>query len=56
MSKALTPQRNPKSPYWQHREPLQCPRRHVMIWLGSLFWICSTCHTIYVQQQAERGR
>lgn len=46
-------ERNPKSRYWQHREPLQCPKRHLMTWLGSAFWICSECHTIYVQQKAK---
>jgi hypothetical protein len=43
-----------KSPYWQHNDPISCPRRHLMIWLGSAFWICSKCHQIYVQQVGER--
>lgn len=39
------------SPYWQHTKPLRCPKRHKMIWLGSVFWICGRgkCNTIYVQ-------
>ncbi len=48
---AKGPHANPKSPYWQHREPLRCPKRHWMTWLGSVFWICGTCHTIYVQEK-----
>ena len=35
--------------YWQHAAPLKCPRRHTMIWLGSRFWCCEPCHTIYVE-------
>lgn len=41
------------SPYWQHNDPLRCPRRHRMIWLGSAFWICAPCHVIYVQTGSE---
>lgn len=41
--------RNPESPYWQHREPLACPNEHEMIWLGSAYWICESCHTIYAE-------
>ena len=37
------------SRYWQHNEPIKCPKRHVMVWLGLAFWICEKCHTIYVQ-------
>mgnify|MGYP001563989987 CR=1 FL=1 len=37
------------SPYWQHNDPLYCPKRHEMGWLGLMNWICSKCHTIYVQ-------
>lgn len=40
-----------KSKYWQHNDPIRCPKRHVMTWLGSAFWICSKCHQIYVQQK-----
>lgn len=38
------------SPYWQHREPLKCPKGHVMTWLGTAYWICGRgkCGTIYV--------
>lgn len=43
-----------KSPYWQHNAPIKCPKRHVMTWLGSAFWICSRCRTIYVQQPLQR--
>lgn len=46
-----------KSPYWQHNDPLKCPRRHAMIWLGTAFWICEPCHVIYVQTApAEAAR
>ncbi len=40
------------SPYWQHREPLKCPKGHTMTWLGSAFWVCGKgkCNTIYVQE------
>ena len=41
------------SPYWQHNDPIRCPRRHVMGWLGSLFWLCSRCKTIYVETHHE---
>mgnify|MGYP001617055756 CR=1 FL=1 len=37
------------SPYWQHNEPIRCPKKHLMIWLGQVFWLCSKCHTIYGQ-------
>lgn len=40
---------NQHSPYWQHRVYVLCPKRHHMAWLGAAYWICSTCHTIYVQ-------
>lgn len=36
------------SPYWQHNAPLACPKRHPMGWLGSRFWLCTHCKTIYV--------
>lgn len=39
-----------KSPYWQHNEPLDCPKGHPMIWLGSAFRVCEKCHQVYVQQ------
>ena len=38
------------SPYWQHNRPLSCPARHRMGWLGSVFWLCSRCRVIYVQE------
>lgn len=45
--------------YWQHETPLRCPRGHTMGWLGSMYWLCSTCRpkVIYVQQDptAKRG-
>ena len=43
------------SHYWQHNEPIKCPKGHAMIWLGSAFWICGKgkCNTIYVQQSAR---
>jgi len=45
--------------YWQHATPLRCPKRHTMTWLGSAYWICSTCKTVFVQQaprlHAQRG-
>ena len=44
-----------KSPYWQHNEPLKCPKSHAMIWLGLSFWVCPECHTVYVQVDAKRG-
>lgn len=49
------------SPYWQHNEPIACPKKHTMGWLGSVFWICSRCKTIYVQvadkaQQAQEKK
>jgi hypothetical protein len=39
------------SSYWQHDEPLKCPKDHTMMWLGSAFWLCGKgkCNTIYVQ-------
>jgi len=40
------------SPYWQHNTPIVCPKHHVMGWLGSRFWLCSTCQTIYVETVA----
>ena len=43
------------SQFWQHEDPLRCPKRHLMIWLGSAFWICEKCHRIYVQM-APRER
>ena len=30
---------NSRSPYWQHRKPLRCPKGHVMTWPGSVL-IC----------------
>ena len=39
------------SPYWQHRTRLRCPtQRHLMGWLGSVYWLCAGCKTIYVQE------
>lgn len=38
-----------ESRYWQHNSPLKCPKRHLMIWLGSAYWVCERCHVIYVQ-------
>lgn len=40
------------SPYQQHNKPLRCPKGHVMLWLGSAFWICGKgkCNTIFVQE------
>lgn len=40
------------SPYWQHNDPLKCPKGHKMIWLGSAFWICGKgkCNTIFVRE------
>ena len=32
-----------KSPYWQHNKPLACPKGHLMLWLGSVYWICPLC-------------
>lgn len=31
------------SPYWQHVDPLKCPKGHPMVWLGSVYWICAEC-------------
>jgi hypothetical protein len=44
------------SPYWQHETPLRCPKRHVMGWLGSVFWFCVTCKpkTIWAQKPSAR--
>lgn len=42
------------SPYWQHERPLRCPVRHVMGWLGSVFWLCSRCRTIFVNAREEK--
>jgi hypothetical protein len=41
--------------FWQHDKPLRCPKRHVMIWLGSVYWICEKCHVIYVEQPEEEA-
>jgi hypothetical protein len=40
------------SPYWQHNDPLKCPKGHKMGWLGSFYWICGKgkCNTIYVEE------
>lgn len=35
--------------YWQHETPIKCPKRHSMLWLGSVYWICSKCRVVYVQ-------
>lgn len=43
------------SRYWQHRTPLCCPKGHVMGWLGLVYWVCATCHTIYVQVPPGTG-
>jgi hypothetical protein len=32
-----------ESRYWQHNQPLSCPKGHLMLWLGSVYWICPTC-------------
>ena len=29
--------------YWQHETPLNCPKGHMMYWLGGAFWICAKC-------------
>lgn len=42
--------------YWQHETPILCPKQHPMIWLGSTFWICSECKTVYVQRAVEKRR
>lgn len=39
--------------YWQHEKPLKCPKRHKMGWLGSVYWLCSKCNTVYVEIKAE---
>lgn len=46
------------SPFWQHNAPLKCPKGHVMVWLGSVYWICGKgqCNTIYVQDGARNSR
>ena len=44
------------SQFWQHEDPLRCPKRHLMIWLGSAFWICEKCHRIYVQMAPREGK
>lgn len=46
------------SDYWQHADPLLCPKRHKMIWLGSAFWICGKgkCNTIFVQEVSNGQR
>lgn len=46
------------SPYWQHNDPLKCPKGHKMIWLGSAFWICGKgrCNTIFVQEAPNGQR
>lgn len=42
--------------YWRHERPIRCPKRRPMIWLGSLYWICEKCHTIYVQvEESQKG-
>lgn len=40
------------SPYWEHNDPLRCPKGHKMLWLGGVFWICGKgkCKTIYVEE------
>ena len=41
---------------WQHENPLQCPKGHTMVWLGSAFWLCpkGKCHQIYVQMKPSQ--
>jgi hypothetical protein len=45
----------PRSIYWQYNKPLNCPKGHEMLWLGSAFWICGKgkCNRIYVQETAN---
>ncbi len=40
------------SRFWQHNDPLHCPKNHAMIWLGAVYWICAHCKVVYV---AKRG-
>ena len=44
--------------YWQHNDPIECPKGHKMLWLGLLFWIRPTCKkkTIWVQVLEEFGK
>ncbi len=35
--------------YWQHESPIECPHGHIMVWLGSAYWICGKCEQVYVQ-------
>lgn len=44
--------------YWQHAEPLRCPKDHPMVWLGTSYWICGKCKQVYVADNTkfhERG-
>lgn len=37
--------------YWQHENPIKCPKGTIMYWLGSVYWICGKkcCNQIYIQ-------
>lgn len=39
--------------HWQHATPLDCPRGHAMLWLGSRFWMCPPCGAVYVEGRAH---
>jgi hypothetical protein len=41
--------------FWQHTSPLNCPKGHPMLWLGSAYWVCEKCHVIYVQAISPRN-
>jgi len=43
----------PESRYWQHNNPIDCPKGHQMIWSGSVYWLCCECHQVYVQVREE---
>jgi hypothetical protein len=36
--------------FQQHESPLACPKAHRMLWLGSVYWLCSKCKTIFVEE------
>lgn len=40
MSDLTEHRRRTGSRYWQHNEPISCPHRKIMGWLGGPFWIC----------------
>jgi hypothetical protein len=40
--------------YWQHDQPLRCPVKHLLLWLGGEMWLCEECKAVYVSEEPTK--